>query len=266
MDAGSNKSLYTLLTVIIFGIFLSMIYWFFQAQLKDVLASVIDGVKTGTVVNMEDTFALQNEESDFLFEPSTGTILGYVGKRKNIVIPDEIDGVVVEHIGDEAFYGGKQITDVVFPSSVKTIGVGAFREQDITNLFLPDTIQSIGADAFRSSNLVSVLLPTNLTVLESRVFYSTFITSIELPSTLKEIKDRALYGTPMTTITLPEGVTLIGDSAFRYSKLQGIRIPSTVTNIGTYAFNNTDIVNAEVPNSTIYTSNAFPATSVITKY
>lgn len=99
MDIGSNKSLFTLITVIIFGIFLSMSYWFFQAQLKDVLASVIDGVKTGTAVNIEDTFALQNDESDFLFEPSTGTILGYVGKRKNIVIPDEIDGVVVEHIG-----------------------------------------------------------------------------------------------------------------------------------------------------------------------
>ena len=266
MDVGSNKSLFTLLTVVIFGIFLSISYWLFQAELPNVLASVIDGVKSGTVLKLDENLNLPNAESDFLFEPSTGTILGYVGERKSIVIPDEIDGVVVEHIGDNAFYGGKQITSVEFPSSVKTIGSGSFREQDITNLFLPDTIQSIGVDAFRSSNLISVILPTNLTILEERVFYNTFITSIELPSTLKEIKDRALYGNPMTKITLPEGITIIGDSAFRYSKLQGIRIPSTVTNIGTYAFNNTDIVNVEVSNSTVYTSNAFPTTSVITKY
>lgn len=266
MDAGSNKSLFTLITVIIFGIFLSLSYWFFGTEFKGVLASVIDGVKTGSIVRMEENLTIPNEESDFLFEPSTGTILGYVGLRKNIIIPSEIDGVVVEHIGDNAFYGGKQITDVVFPSSVKTIGAGSFREQDLTSLFLPDTIQSIGVDAFRSSNLVSVILPTNLTILDERVFYNTFITSIELPSTLKEIRARALYGTPMTAINLPEGITFIGDSAFRYSKLQGIRIPSTVINIGTYAFNNTDIVNVEVPNSTIYTSNAFPVTSVITKY
>lgn len=255
-----------MITVIIFGIFLSISYWLFQAELPNVLASVIDGVKNGSILKLDEDLNLPNAESDFLFDPSTGTILGYVGERKSIVIPDEIDGVVVEHIGTEAFYGGKQLTSVELPSSVKTIGTGAFRRQTITSIFLPDTIESIGAEAFRSSDLVSVILPTNLTILEERVFYNTSITSIELPSTLKEIKDRALYRTPMTKITLPEGLTIIGDSAFRYSKLQGIRIPSTVTVIGTYAFSDTDIVNVEVPNSTVYRASVFPSTSVITKY
>lgn len=42
MDTGSNKSLFTLLAVVIFGIFLSLSYWLFQDELKDVLADVLD--------------------------------------------------------------------------------------------------------------------------------------------------------------------------------------------------------------------------------
>lgn len=43
MEGGSNKSLYTLLAVIVFGIFLSLSYFMFQDQLKGVLATVLDG-------------------------------------------------------------------------------------------------------------------------------------------------------------------------------------------------------------------------------
>lgn len=40
MESGSNKSLYTLIAVVVFGIFLSLSYFLFQDQLKGVLASV----------------------------------------------------------------------------------------------------------------------------------------------------------------------------------------------------------------------------------
>ena len=42
MEVGSNKSLFTLISVVIFGIFLSLSYWLFQDELKDVLADVLD--------------------------------------------------------------------------------------------------------------------------------------------------------------------------------------------------------------------------------
>lgn len=41
MESGSNKSLYTLLAVVVFGIFLSLSYFLFQDQLKGVLADVM---------------------------------------------------------------------------------------------------------------------------------------------------------------------------------------------------------------------------------
>lgn len=52
MDIGSNKGLFTLLAVVIFGIFLSMSYWLFQDELKNVLANVMGnaGVKVENMI------------------------------------------------------------------------------------------------------------------------------------------------------------------------------------------------------------------------
>ena len=38
MESGTNKSLFTLIAVVVFGIFLSLSYFMFQDQLKGVLA------------------------------------------------------------------------------------------------------------------------------------------------------------------------------------------------------------------------------------
>jgi hypothetical protein len=42
METGSNKSLFTLIAVVIFGIFLSLSYWLFQDEMSNVLANVLD--------------------------------------------------------------------------------------------------------------------------------------------------------------------------------------------------------------------------------
>lgn len=44
METGSNKSLFTLIAVVIFGVFLSLSYWLFQNEMRGVLASVFDSV------------------------------------------------------------------------------------------------------------------------------------------------------------------------------------------------------------------------------
>ena len=53
MESGTNKSLFTLIAVVIFGIFLSLSYFLFQDQLKGVLASVLDGTSQKTEENLK---------------------------------------------------------------------------------------------------------------------------------------------------------------------------------------------------------------------
>ena len=50
MDSGTNKGLFTLITVVIFGIFLSISYWLFQDSLKGVFADVMDKTVNGWIV------------------------------------------------------------------------------------------------------------------------------------------------------------------------------------------------------------------------
>ena len=48
METGSNKSLFTLIAVVIFGVFLSLSYWLFQDELVSVLASVMESTSEMT--------------------------------------------------------------------------------------------------------------------------------------------------------------------------------------------------------------------------
>ena len=57
MEIGSNKSLFTLIAVVIFGIFLALSYWMFQDELKSTLASVMDKTSVATEVKLDDTLS-----------------------------------------------------------------------------------------------------------------------------------------------------------------------------------------------------------------
>jgi len=54
-------------------------------------------------------------ESDFEFDPATGTITDYTGPGGNVEIPDTIGGVAVTSIGDSAFCGCISLTGIIYP-------------------------------------------------------------------------------------------------------------------------------------------------------
>ena len=71
-----------------------------------------------------------------------------------IVIPSKIDGVPVRHIGYRAFYGCGEITNVVIPEGVKSIGKEAFNcgnllhSSRMQSVVIPASVESIGFKAF----------------------------------------------------------------------------------------------------------------------
>jgi hypothetical protein len=58
METGSNKSLLTLLAVVIFGVFLSLSYWMFQDELTNILGSVMEsaGLSIGNKADLLDDY------------------------------------------------------------------------------------------------------------------------------------------------------------------------------------------------------------------
>lgn len=145
MEIGSNKSLYTLIAVVVFGIFLSLSYYLYQDQLKGVLASVLDktsqSVDRKLVSNLEST-------SPIFFDTVTNpqgtiTITSYdTSGGKDVVIPSEINGVPVTTIGPQAFLNAG-LTSIKLPNTITKIEdapvtyQGAFTGNNLGALVIP---------------------------------------------------------------------------------------------------------------------------------
>ena len=79
----------------------------------------------------------ENPASDFEYEIENRevTITGYIGERKNVVIPDRINNLPVTSIDRWAFYE-KGLVSVTIPDSVKKIGRFAFENNKLIEITL----------------------------------------------------------------------------------------------------------------------------------
>ncbi|MBO5800315.1 MAG: leucine-rich repeat protein [Paludibacteraceae bacterium] len=208
-------------------------------------------------------------------------------------IPSEVEfeskKYKVTRIGDEAFYGCKNLQSVVIPNSVKTIGAGAFsRLKNLQNVVIPNSVVSIGAEAFMECpNLQGIVIPNSVKTIGAQGFYGckklqsismsesvanidsfaflqcTNLSKIEVSPNNRRYssKDGALYSKSGDTLflvpkktaafTIPSTVKCIGDEAFAFcDSLRSIVIPNSVTSIGKSAFGGCTILQSVViPNS-----------------
>ncbi len=143
----------------------------------------------------------------------------------DLVIPDSVTS-----IGDYAFYGCTNLSNITIPDSVTSIGDEAFYYcRSLESVTIPDSVTEIGGGVFYyCTNLKDVKLSNNITSLDSYsydkndyyYYHGFFEGCISLES-----------------ITIPDGVTSIGNEAFYYCiSLESIIIPDSVTSIGNAAF------------------------------
>ena len=113
-------------------------------------------------------------------------------------------------------------------------------DKEITSIVIPSSVTSIGHYVFQNcSGLTSVTLPAGITEIGWGAFYNCRgLTSLNLPASLTEIGGYAFYGcTGLTSLTLPAGITEIGYRTFYgCSGLTSLTIPSNVNSLGDYAF------------------------------
>lgn len=193
------------------------------------------------------------------------------GKTKyagDITIPATVVYEDVEYnvtcIGEEAFFGCRELTTVSIPENVTSIGKNAFSRcyylisinlpKDMTNIEsrtfyycnsltiidIPKGVTSIGESAFyHCSDLTSITIPEGVTSIGQNAFEScSNLTSFTFPNSITSIERSILQDcSNLVSLTLPNGVTSIGDYAFnRCGSLTSINIPKTVTSIGNGAF------------------------------
>lgn len=151
----------------------------------------------------------------------------------------------VTSIGNNAFYGCIEISNVSIPNTVTIIGVRSFAGcLDLTVVSLPSGLTSIGNYAFEGcTSLTSASIPSSVTSIGTGAFSgATSLRSVTLGTGLTSIEDGAFYNCALTSLTLPSGLTSIGDDAFEGCDFSEVTLPASVEYVGTGAFL-TDVTN-----------------------
>ncbi len=191
------------------------------------LPSTLKEISSTTFYNCNELTAYRIENcknfvtvEDVLFTADKKTLVAYPTNKPSptYVIPEG-----TEHIADYAFLNAVNVTDITFPSTLKTIGDYSFHKAGaFTDATFSANLESIGEYSFANCiSLETVNIPDN---------------------TITEIPEGAFTCCDgMFEFTVPSGVTTIGEDAFRESAyLVYFELPTTLTKIDKRAFYDMD--------------------------
>ena len=186
-----------------------------------------------------------------------------------VYIPEYYDGKPVTAIDENAFANGGNITEIIVPDSITTIGKGAFAGctalQTLTLPFVGNSRTAEGEAAllgwlfsetqaagctlvyqyYSEYGMSAAYIPDSLAEIivtdAENIGYGAFssVTSLQSVSiTANALGERAFYDcASLAEVELCDGITAIGQSAFaRCVALQEIAIPASVQTVGRYAF------------------------------
>lgn len=207
------------------------------------------------------------DELDYIYRiDDRGVVIeGYLGRKKNLVVPENIGNRPVYKIDDNAFYEDEKLEKITLPNTLRIIGKEAFACSAIEAAILPETLLIIEDDAFADSSLKAVNIPESVSRIGENAFSGTDITSIKIPSNVKSISEAMFNRCRKLHSVIIEGAKTIGESAFDgCEKLKNISLPDTLTAIEDNALNDTGIEYLIVPQSVNYIGeNNFPKGSHI---
>ena len=155
-----------------------------------ILAVTISEAEKIAKVNDKKTMNVENE-SEYEFDKTTGTINNYKGSNKEIIIPEKIEGIHVKIIGDFAF-----------------------SNMEIDKLTLPDGIEYIKGYAFAGNNIEIIDFPKSLKAIDEMAFSFNQINKLKLSEGIEYIGDCAFVENKIDSFNIPNSLKYIGESAF----------------------------------------------------
>ena len=190
-------------------------------------------------------------------EKSTSALAGV------LEIPAEIKGVPVTEIRAESpfsinpkypFRGYSNLSGLVIPDSVKTIGTKAFSGcSGLVNVKFGNNVEEIGLSAFYGCSSIKKLeLPSSLKTIGNEAFEScSKITELTIPDSVTKMGSTCFAScSNLTNATIGKGVTAIPWHGFSgCSKLNKVEFNGTIDSIGGYAFNSCGFETFTVPDT-----------------
>ena len=164
-------------------------------------------------------------------------------KTGEIVIPSSVSyngqNYPVCGIASKAFYGNGNVTSIVIPDGVTSVGEFAFYNcSGLTSIVIPDSVTSIDRYAFSGcSGLTSVTIPNSVTYIGAGAFAEctglqevAFNAHIDLYDSSGSVFYNSGVDTGMN-VTIADGVKYLSGELFRNANISSVTIPSSVTQI-----------------------------------
>jgi len=151
--------------------------------------------------------------------------------------PVPLELTIVDHV--VTGYTGTLLSSLTISEGVTGINSDVFSDETgLTSVSLPSTLTSIGGGAFSGTGLTSVVIPNTVSIVEGQTFYNcSSLSSVTLGSDVTSIGNTAFAGcSALSSITIPEGVSSLGQSCFQSTALTSVVIPNSVSSIGASAF------------------------------
>ncbi|MBQ8849878.1 MAG: leucine-rich repeat domain-containing protein [Clostridia bacterium] len=134
-------------------------------------------------------------------------------------------GSGVTTVGDYAFFGMTQLSEVSLPDTVTAIGKLSFAYTPaLTGIDLPDSLSSVGYGAFETSGLTAIALPASVTAISDRAFmYCNDLTAVTGSGVMSVGAEAFAYCSALDSIKLAEGATASA-TAFDNAKTNKITV------------------------------------------
>lgn len=211
----------------------------------------IDQVSAETEQNEENDIVFSDDQIEALEEQGfevwdDGTLWGYTGTKKEIVIPEGVRCI--------CDINNSEVTKVTLSSSVTTIGSYAFCGcENLKTIVINDGLKSIEDGAFENcGELKNIELNEGLERLGAYAFYEcTALEEIVLPNSLRRIEWETFYGcTSLRKVDMGQGVEFIDEEAFYEDQaLKEVKFSDSLLEIATWSFRSTGLENVEFPDS-----------------
>ena len=204
---------------------------------------------------------------EYKIENGAAAVEGYTDTttRREIVIPDEIDGVPVTAIADFGLFNAESAEKIVIGKNVREIGGWAMTNEQKLKAFEVDEenpyftavdgvlfskdmktliyyppakgieFSALGAD----KEMTRYVIPEGVETVRTKAFYKCYyVEEIVIPDTVKTIEEKAFHRcSALKEINLPDSLVTIGKDAFAYCSLvTDVTIPESVEKIDEYAF------------------------------
>ena len=146
-------------------------------------------------------------------------------------------GDKVTEIAAEVFKDNTNITTVIIPDSVTSIGADAFNGCAVIKATVPAPV----VGAFRSTDIEEMTIIGKGEIPKAAMQGATKLRVLKMAEGITEIGENAFSGTPLVSIKMPDSLKVIGAGAFAHCLvLNELVIGKGVVEVGDRAFNDCD--------------------------